>query len=303
MKNKAKYSVIALILIVIIGFGGWFGYQHLSTTKHVAKRRPQPVNITAVGDSLTQGVGDPNNRGGYVYMINKKIKSNHPDIKVTTANFGIAGETSTQIDARVNKKQRLQKNLKQSNVIVMTFGGNDLMQFLRKNAMLSNNVTMKSRLKTFETDYSSRVQKLIGDVRRQNPDAKIFVFGIYNPVYVYLPQVKLIGQAVSDTNKVTQNVIKNQNNAYFVSIDKEISDGQYQSRSQQNRLEKQAGSKMDFSGKLSDAEILALFGGNGSNQNDLISTTDHFHPNKHGYEIMTDKLYKVMSTQIAELRR
>ncbi|GAY73029.1 GDSL-type esterase/lipase family protein [Lentilactobacillus kosonis] len=295
---KKKFNlIIVLLTIIIIGLGGWSGYNHFKK----ATPKPTPINITAVGDSLTQGVGDPDNRGGYVYMIRQKIKSNYPRTRVTVANFGIAGETTQQIDSRVNGSQRLQKQLKQANTIVMTFGGNDLMQFCA-NMTANNNGMMNSQLSSFERTYSMRARQLIKDVRQYNPKANIFVYGIYNPVYVYLPQVKFINQAVSDTNRTTKQMVASQANTFFIPISNELSDGQYQTKAQHKQLEKQAAKQPSLSNNLTNTDILGLFGGAGSAKNDLISNIDHFHPNKQGYRIMTNRLYQAMKQQMPELR-
>lgn len=296
MKKSVKL-VISLGLLVLICLGGWFGFRWWSQSN-----RTENIDITAVGDSLTQGVGDPNNRGGYVYMITKKLQDQLPTSKVTASNFGIAGETSVQIDYRVDHSHKLQKNIQRSNVIVMTFGGNDLIHFIKRNLMMEQKSTLDLQLATFERDYAKNANKLLADVRKQNPDAQVYVFGIYNPVYVYLPQVKFISQAINQTNKLTKSTVKNHKNMYFVPISNELSDGKYQTQEQHKKLIRDAQKQPSLQHGLSANSIIELFGSNNDDKNNLISNDDHFHPNQKGYQVMTQQLYKSMKTHLPVLR-
>lgn len=84
-----------------------------------------------MGDSLTQGVGDQQKKGGYVSIIKQKVEK-QDNTKVITSNFGVAGDRSDQILKRLNDQSNVQQKLKSADVIVMTVGGNDLMQTLEK---------------------------------------------------------------------------------------------------------------------------------------------------------------------------
>src|SRR5699024_5068561 len=58
------------------------------------------LNIVAVGDSLTQGVGDSQNQGGYVGIIDRTINKDtkHANIQ----NFGKRGDRTDQLLLRLN---------------------------------------------------------------------------------------------------------------------------------------------------------------------------------------------------------
>lgn len=95
--------IIAVIVVAAVGYVAYNQYQN---------RPPKQVKLTAVGDSLTQGVGDPNNRGGYTYMITNKVNRNNPHVHMSSANFGISGETTDQIDHRVMTSKKIANEFK-----------------------------------------------------------------------------------------------------------------------------------------------------------------------------------------------
>ena len=143
------------------------------------------ISIVALGDSLTQGVGDPKKAGGYVSRTKQALdKKGYKH--VTTVNYGIAGQRSDQIDKRVqNNVKGLSSSLKKANIIVLTFGGNDLLQSLQSNALVDGKAKFNSRMKQASITYQAKVNRLMNDIRKENKKAPIYVFGIYNPIYVY----------------------------------------------------------------------------------------------------------------------
>ncbi len=102
-----------------------------ASSKKVPK---QDISLVGLGDSLTHGVGDPENKGGYVHMIKQKLNKEH-NVSVTTNNFGKTGDRSDQIEKRVETSKKLQDALEDADVITMTVGGNDLMQVMQNNFM------------------------------------------------------------------------------------------------------------------------------------------------------------------------
>jgi lysophospholipase L1-like esterase len=280
--------LIGLVVLVALGFAG-FRYFHQGSTQ-----RPREIRLTAVGDSLTQGVGDPTNKGGYTNLIRKKVNAKNPNVRMSTANYGISGETTDQINHRVVSSKRLQTSLRHADVITVTTGGNDLLKFLKANVVASNQKILDTKLNQYCLIYQQRVARLFRNIRRLNSRAPIFVFGIYNPVYVYFPQVSYINDTVAQTNQITKKVSQQQHGIYFVSINKQLTDGQFKTAKERKSLEKKAGAS-NFSGNQSSpADIERILNGQSAQSNQYLSNNDHFHPNLTGYKIMTDQLYQQM---------
>ena len=56
----------------------------------------------AIGDSLTEGVGDESENGGYVGILNNTFEDNN--LNITVDNFGKKGNRSDQLLKRLEKK-------------------------------------------------------------------------------------------------------------------------------------------------------------------------------------------------------
>ncbi len=151
-------------------------------------------------------------------------------------------------------------------------------------------------------NYQSRVTRLFRNIRHLNRQAPIFVFGIYNPVYVYFPQVAYINETVAKTNQITNQVIHQQHGMYFVSINKQLTDGQFKTVHSRKVLKKKATDSLTQGSNHSAADIDRLLDGQSSQSNKYLSNNDHFHPNLTGYKIMTNLLYKQMAQHITWIK-
>lgn len=251
------------------------------------------IQITAVGDSLTQGIGD-GNQGGYPTLISKKITKEKKAI-VKSSNYGIAGETTEQINARVVKNNKVKTGIKKANVVTITTGGNDLLAFFKANALETDTSKLTQKVNLAAKDYQANLQELLTNVRKLNPKANIYLFGIYNPLYVYFPQVNLLTQTVTKWNQTAQKTVSQNKRVYFVAIDDQLSNGQYHTAEQRAKL-KNDSNKVNSSSTLDTNSISTIFSGSGKEINDYLSNDDHFHPNHKGYQIMTNDLYKSMTS-------
>lgn len=275
-----------LFLVIIIGIGG-VTYQVYSNSKHPNKlhqiNKNKPISIVALGDSLTQGVGDPKKEGGYVSRTKQSLeKKGYKNVNIV--NYGIAGQRSDQIDKRVEKNVNgLSSKIERSNLIILTVGGNDLLQSLQNNALVESKTKFNRNMVKASFTYRYRLKHLIKEIRQRNKKAPIYVFGIYNPVYVYFANVSVINEYVRKFNKITYSVMLSDKRLHFIDISA-LSYGQYRTEKQRKNLIK---SSNDISGNPLD--ILKLNETKGE-LNNYISTADHFHPNDKGYDFMTDKL-------------
>lgn len=181
--------IIVLTSLIVIGAAAFVGYRYFNSAK---ESLPREVKLTAVGDSLTQGVGDPTNKGGYTHLIRQKVTQTNPNVHLSTANYGISGETTDQINHRVVHSKRLAHSLREADMITITTGGNDLLNFLKVNVVGLSKHQLDQKLTGYCQTYQTRVTRLFRNIRHLNRRAPIFVFGIYNPVYVYFPQASYI---------------------------------------------------------------------------------------------------------------
>ena len=85
-------------------------------TKPKMATKEVTYTYVALGDSLTEGVGDSTKQGGFVPILSQSL-SNENDVQYQPVNYGVAGNTSAQILDRLKKQTDLQKDLKQARVM------------------------------------------------------------------------------------------------------------------------------------------------------------------------------------------
>ena len=73
----------------------------------------------ALGDSLTEGVGDTTNQGGFVPLVAQSL-TNEEGYQVDVKNFGVAGNTSNQILKRMKEKPEIAEALAQADLMTLT---------------------------------------------------------------------------------------------------------------------------------------------------------------------------------------
>ena len=272
------------LLAILLILGGLLvlvpkaGNEFSSQTAAKAAASQQTLRYAALGDSLTEGVGDATGQGGFVPLLAKEIENDQLNLTVTSQNFGKAGDTSSQIYHRMTTQAKIEKGLKNAQLITITVGGNDVMKVLRDN--IDKISTMDAAdFKKPEKAYQKRLRKIFADIRKNNPKAQIYVLGIYNPFYLNFPNITVMQDIINNWNEATQAVVKSQAKAYFVPINDLLYKG---ANGQKAVAETSDSETTGSSSSAAPAEV----------QNNLLYTGDHFHPNNIGYQLMADAFYK-----------
>ena len=303
------WETVKIVLIVAVLAGAvFFGVNYVmhpkssgTSTTTTAKTTKQTtphkksIKLVAVGDSLTEGVGDES-EGGYVGQI-KQTLTKKQSLKVTTTNAGKSGDRSDQILARINKSQTLQKQIAAADVITVTVGGNDLLQTLEGSITSNNTAKNNSTVAKAQTAYATKLTQLFNKLQSLNKSASVFVFSIYNPIYVNFPNVTSITHYISQWNDQTQTTVSHYDHTYFMDINETMSHGQYKTAAQIRRLKK-AASDTTLTNLTSATAITSALQTK-SKTNDLISTAANFHPNQKGYRVFPHKLYQTMMATAA----
>lgn len=224
----------------------------------------ETLELVAIGDSLTQGVGDTTDSGGFVPLIAKKLQASYSLQTVETANYGVSGNRSDQILKRIKNDEEIRSSLESADVITLTVGGNDLMKVIKSE--LFHDLTVDSFEEPLK-EYQEGLEELFNEIRVLNASAPIYLFGIYNPFYVYFSEIEEMQTIVSNWNDGTESVVEAQENSHFIPINDLLYSG-----------------LNGESGITSDSET-----------NELIYDYDHFHPNNLGYQMMANALYDRMN--------
>ena len=134
-----------------------------------------PATVLApiiLGDSLARGAGDESGLG-IGGRLDQELRRRGVRAR-RTYNLGINGARTKDLLAQL-ERPNVQELLRQSNVIVVSIGGNDLWggNDWRNAAPPDPDAAM--------TDVLRRIETVIERIRAVNPRARIFFVGLYNP--------------------------------------------------------------------------------------------------------------------------
>ncbi|WP_067842304.1 GDSL-type esterase/lipase family protein [Amphibacillus sediminis] len=169
--------------------------------------------ITAVGDSLTQGVGDETNNDGYLGVLNRRLNALGYRVKID--NFGKRGNRTDQLLTRLEEDHALQRSIAKADLVLITIGANDIMRIARENILDLNEAAFTEEL----DDYRTRLEEIYDSIFSYNPDAEIYLIGFYNPFEGIFEEIQALDTILVSWNEVSQSVSENYPNGHFIAID------------------------------------------------------------------------------------
>lgn len=239
-------------------------------TKPSTSAKKKVVTYVAIGDSLTKGVGDSTNQGGFVPLLAQSL-TNETGLEFKAINYGVSGNTSGQILSRMQEKKEIGKDLKQAQLLTITVGGNDLRKAILED---TSNLDLDRFEKASKT-YEKNLKLIIELARKDNPGLPIYVVGIYNPLYLNFPDLTELQTLVDQWNQRTEETLSAYQGVYFVPINDLLYKG------------------IDGKSGVTESEL-----GKETVTNDALYDEDSFHPNNTGYEIMKEAvLEKIHATE------
>ncbi|WP_409298404.1 SGNH/GDSL hydrolase family protein [Peribacillus sp. SCS-26] len=185
--NKLSVSVlsIAALLLLCLYLGG-FVYavnnnvngqpqQDASLLKKESQEKEdgKEISVAAIGDSLTRGIGDESGKG-YIGYLTDEMKEKTKK-KVVVQNLGISGQRSNQLLAQIKTKS-IKERLAEADYVLITIGGNDLFQGGQTLADFN-----QEKIKEIQQKYIQNIKAIFSGIRKENPEAVIFLAGLYNP--------------------------------------------------------------------------------------------------------------------------
>ncbi|WP_158589635.1 MULTISPECIES: SGNH/GDSL hydrolase family protein [Clostridia] len=169
----------------------------------------QSRHITAIGDSLTQGVGDETAQGGYVGALQAMLEETKT--QTTFDNFGVRGNRSDQLLKRLEQDDII-ASIQQADIVFITIGANDIMRVLKENI---TNLQMDDFEKA-RMDYEKRLDKIISNIHAINTDANIYLLGFYNPFGEYFKDIKELKLIAENWNKTGEQLVNKHENSSFI---------------------------------------------------------------------------------------
>lgn len=228
----------------------------------------EKIHYVAIGDSLTEGIGDQTKQGGFVPLVANDLKDRYDLTAIEIENYGVNGERSDQILKRLKKNSEIQTNIKSADFITLTVGGNDLMKVIQNDLFGISIQSFKRPLQK----YQKNVEQLIEEIRKLNGHAPVYILGIYNPFYLNFPEIKDMQTIVNNWNAGTESVVKNADNCYFIPINDLLYQG----------LNQKVGVTEEGTNQSSTSESTS------NSKNNVLYEEDHFHPNNLGYQLMAN---------------
>ncbi|WP_407856056.1 SGNH/GDSL hydrolase family protein [Enterococcus hailinensis] len=242
------------------------------------KNYKKTIHFVAVGDSLTEGVGDETKSGGYVPLVANALQQKYELNSVEKDNYGVSGERSDQILKRVKNDKDLRNSLASADIITMTVGGNDLFQAFQKHLNAKSAKQFDSSIKK----YGKYVEDILAQMRELNPDAPIYVVGIYNPYYMNFPDITAMQTVIDNWNKKTKSLTADATHCYFVPVN--------------DLLYK--GIQTETSASESTTASSTSTSSTTETKNNVLYDEDNFHPNNLGYQLMANAIQdKIMDTK------
>lgn len=165
--------------------------------------------IVAIGDSLTEGVGDETENGGYVGILNHTFEDNN--LNITVENFGKKGNRSDQLLKRLEKEE-IASAIKEADMVLITIGANDIMNVLKSNFM---NVTMEP-FQEERVKYIERLRAIFNKINDLNPDTQIYLIGFYNPFERHFGEIKELGMIIDNWNDTGESLTEEYDNVRYI---------------------------------------------------------------------------------------
>lgn len=175
---------------------------------------PEPLKIVSLGDSLTQGVGDSKDLGGYVPLLEERLEERSGIGEVEILNFGKRGNRSDQLLKRINEESDIKNTIASSDIAIITIGGNDVMKVVRSTFP---SLTFES-FEGARLNYAENLTDILSEIRTINPDISVVLMGIYNPFFMFSADVKEMKMIVDTWNASGESIISDYDNTSYVDI-------------------------------------------------------------------------------------
>ncbi|TQS72079.1 SGNH/GDSL hydrolase family protein [Ornithinibacillus gellani] len=167
------------------------------------------TSIVAIGDSLTEGVGDSTGQGGYVGILDRTINERAQLVQFN--NFGRRGDRTDQLLTKLELPQVIEA-IEDADMVLITIGANDIMQVVKENfSNLTYNQFAQERI-----GYESRLETIFQTIRDINKDTSIYLIGFYNPFTKYFPEIKELGLIVDDWNQTGKKITEEFDDVHFI---------------------------------------------------------------------------------------
>lgn len=165
--------------------------------------------MVSIGDSLTEGVGDETESGGYVGILNHTFEDHSMNISIE--NFGKRGNRTDQLLKRLENEE-ISSAIKDADIVLITIGANDIMKVVRSHYTHLNIEPFQEE----KISYVERLTAIFHKINDLNPDTQIFLIGFYNPFERYFGEIEQLNMILEDWNQASESVTEEFENVYYI---------------------------------------------------------------------------------------
>jgi len=204
-------------------------------TSSPAEEQDGLLKVVALGDSLAKGTGD-NTGSGFVKRAVQGLSSGGEKVTLL-GNLGINGLTTQGLQSKL-AEEGVKYTIRQANTILISIGANDLFQGSGITQRRSANPETSTEVPPIENSEqakdiadeelspqellaalpaaSKRLEELLLQINKINPQARIYYLGLYNP-FGDIPDLLVPGnQAVTAWNNAALDIINRHSNMTLV---------------------------------------------------------------------------------------
>ncbi|WP_107942793.1 GDSL-type esterase/lipase family protein [Metasolibacillus fluoroglycofenilyticus] len=171
------------------------------------------IEYIALGDSLTDGVGDEYKRQGFTERLIERLEKWPAIASVTLDNRGKRGRRSEQLLALL-EKGHYDKELATANLVTITMGGNDVMKVVKTDIFSLKKEMFDEEKVNFKNNY----EQIIKRIRAKNTEAPLILIGFYNPFSIVVDEITPFEEIIVEWNNEIIQLAEEDGNACFVPV-------------------------------------------------------------------------------------
>lgn len=164
MKKSLKIIILLVILLIIFIIYTFF--------------KNDKINYIALGDSLAIGMNSYNEIGySYTDYLAEYLKENNK-LSYYTKKYANSGYRAKDLINQIRLNNKIKKDLRESNLVTVSIGGNDLLDNIN-----INDINIKNILKQKQAinKVIPNIEKCIKEIRKYAKQ-DLIIIGYYNPI-------------------------------------------------------------------------------------------------------------------------
>src|SRR5699024_1567933 len=183
----------------------------------INKEQESPLRIVGLGDSLTAGVGDEKDEGGYIGKLEKKLSA--ADCPVSVTKYSKKG-LHTRGLLQSLQDEKVSTAIANAHIVLFTIGANDLVTIAKKERLQFTETAIKKA----EQQYAKNIEETLTKIRALNEDVQVYLVGFYNPISEAIINDEQIDSLVTKWNNISENHTNQMDDTHFVRIDDMFTD-------------------------------------------------------------------------------